>query len=96
MDVRIHWKPGTRSHHVEDYLAWQLRFEVGRLADRVTAVRAWFGEDENGRGRSDKHCALELEGAFGRLGRIFAAARGDDFYVAVNQAAKTIGCYLYA
>jgi hypothetical protein len=91
MDVQIRWKDVPRSRAVEDYLAWRLRFEVGRLADGVTAVRVRF-EDVNGlRGWVDKSCAIELEGAFGRLS---AAAYEGDFYVASNQAAKAIGSSL--
>jgi hypothetical protein len=91
MDVRIRWKAITRSHGVEAYLAWRLRFEVGRLADRVTAVRAWFEDVKGPRGRADKRCAVELDGAFGRL---YAAAYDADIYVAVDRAVKAIECSL--
>jgi hypothetical protein len=93
MDVQIRWKAVTRSHDIEDYLAWRLRFAAGRLADRVTAVSACFeGLNEPG-GGLDKRCAIELDGA---LGRLRAEVCDVDLYAAVDRVTDAIGCSMKA
>jgi len=93
MDVRIRWKGCTRSYGVEAYLAWRLRLEVGRRGVRVAAVRALFERAKGPRGRAAKRCAIELDGACGRL---HAEVCDTDVYVAVDRAAKAIGYALRA
>jgi putative sigma-54 modulation protein len=83
MKVRVRWKGTDRSRAVEDHLMRRLLFAVGRLAERVHAVRAWF-EDVNGpRGGVDKRCAIEIHGALG-VRRV--EVRDADFYAAVDRA----------
>jgi len=93
MDVQIRWKDVPRSHQLEEHLASSLRFALGRLADRVTAVRVCF---EDGVAR---RCAIEIEGALGRLRkkvRVHAEVHDADLYVAAHRVAEDIGRHMKA
>ena len=93
MDVQIRWKDVPRSHHLEEHLASRLRLVVGRLKERVTAVRVCF---EDG---VVKRCTIELEGALGRLRkevRIHAEVHDTDLYVAAHRVADEIGRHMKA
>ena len=59
----------------------------------MAAVRALFERAKGPRGRAAKRCAIELDGACGRL---HAEVCDTDVYVAVDRAAKAIGYALRA
>jgi ribosome-associated translation inhibitor RaiA len=88
MDVWIRWKGFTRSPAVEKHLARRLRFAIGRLADRVTAVRVWLEDVHGATNGVEKRCAIEILGAHG-VRR--AEAHAADLYLAVDRAAGVIG-----
>jgi ribosomal subunit interface protein len=87
MNLELHFRNSDFAEALETYLERRLQFALSPFAGQVGQVTVRL-TDAAGRGKSPKRCEIraELAGA----GRVVAAERDEDLYVAVDRAVRRL------